>query len=212
VEAQVTKPPAGDFHMPLEETSVERFVPAGWKVSDQSQGDLNGDGIPDVLLGLDGLYKLKLVLLKGKNGNYHRVPADCVLSSRGIPTAMGGSVEVEINKGVLVISRDGGSSYWNATTWRFRFESSSQRFALIGKDDDSYNRITLRDGEFSSVNYLSGEMKVEKYHYKKDRRIVDSTRNSQVPKIKNTLRTLIMNYTTNVFLDSSVCYFWKRRY
>ena len=55
---------------------------------------------------------------------------------------MESQAEVKIEKGVIVVTQDHGSRDLTNTTYRFRYDSESQKFMLIGFDFSDADRLT----------------------------------------------------------------------
>lgn len=157
-----------------EGTSLENFVPKGWKVDFQVSGDLNSDGIPDIaailvedkpendLSGADeGPAHAFIVLLSADNGKFTLSGKnDKLLLCKGC----GGVkefVDIRIKKGVLVVSQMSGSREYAYTTWRFRYDPKMQRFVLIGRDNEEGDNATGEKTTESS-NYLTGVKTIQK--------------------------------------------------
>jgi len=155
-------------NLPREGTSLDDFVPKGWKVDLQVSGDLNGDGVPDIAAILiedkpdsdqsdadEGPAHAFIVLLGADNGKF-------VLSGKNTKLLQckgcGGIkefVDIRINKGVLVVYQMSGSRWYTYTTWRFRYDPKSLRFVLIGMDSEEGDNV-LNKKTIESSNYLTG--------------------------------------------------------
>lgn len=154
-------------------SAAKDFVPAGWKIEEQVTGDLNGDGLPDYALKLveDKPAKDKddiaterqralIIVLRNKEGKlWHTAITDSLLQCTRCGGAFYGVVEapanVTIEKGVLIIEQDHGSREMADLTYRFRYEPETKRFALIGFDYRTVDRLTT-DVITESTNYLTG--------------------------------------------------------
>lgn len=170
---------------PVPERAIiaEGFAPSGWTVESEAQGDLNGDGAPDLALVLrnrdprnvishDGLGEnpwdtnpRMLVVAFADGPEYRRVVVDTRLIPRSdSPTQMDvlGDVEApSIRRGALRVSvghwmSAGGWGAWRRT---FTFRLNGDRFQLIGFDDFDLHRGS---GEWTerSINYLTRRMSV----------------------------------------------------
>ena len=160
--------------IPAEAGSIDKFVPAGWKIEAQLTGDLNGDSVPDYALKLvedkpakdsDDVaterQRALLVVLQKEAGKLTRAAvADKLLQC----THCGGSfygvsespANVKIEKGgVIMVDQDHGSRNLANTTYRFRYDATSQQFILIGFDYADADRATASVIS-ESTNYLSG--------------------------------------------------------
>jgi hypothetical protein len=159
--------------IPAEAVDVKGFVPPGWKIEEAVKGDLNGDSVPDYALKLvedkpaktaddmaNDRERALVVALAGKDGRLTRAGvADKLLQCTTCGGAFYGVVEapagVTIEKGVLVVDQDHGSRDVTETTYRFRYEPSTGRFALIGFDLKDNDRLT-GTAVTESTNYLTG--------------------------------------------------------
>ncbi|MDT5060820.1 MAG: hypothetical protein QOH63_1279 [Acidobacteriota bacterium] len=159
--------------IPMEGNSVNDFVPPGWKLEEQVAGDLNGDSSPDYALKLvedkpaknaddtaSERQRALVIVLKNKAGKLSRAGvADKLLQCTTCGGAFYGVMEapanVKIEKGVLTVEQDHGSREMTDLTYRFRYEPGSNRFALIGFDITSHDRLTT-EVVSESTNYLTG--------------------------------------------------------
>jgi hypothetical protein len=175
---------------------VSKFAPSGWKIEEQVAGDLNGDGLPDYSLKLVEDKPAKdqddvateraralVVVLAGKNGKLTRAAvADKLLQCTRCGGAFYGVVEspadVKVEKGVIVVEQDHGSRELTNTAYRFRYDSETQRFVLIGFDYSDSDRATAQVVT-ESTNYLTGVRKVSR---DKGKRTLNSS--TQIPRKK----------------------------
>jgi hypothetical protein len=159
--------------IPREGMSAKDFVPRGWKVEEEIAGDLNGDSLPDLALKLvedkpakdkDGdateRQRALVIALRGNAGKLTRAAvADKLLQCTRCGGAFYGVVEapaeVTIEKGVLVVNQEHGSRDLTNTTYRFRYESDTGKFALIGFDLVDADRLTATVVS-ESTNYRTG--------------------------------------------------------
>jgi hypothetical protein len=159
--------------IPAEADNVKRFVPPGWQIEEQIAGDLNGDALPDIALKLvedkpatdkDGTaterQRALVIVLRNKDGKLSRAAvADKLLQCTRCGGAFYGVVEspanVKIEKGVIIVDQDHGSRNLTNTTYRFRYEPESGKFALIGFDLGDADRLTANVVS-ESTNYLTG--------------------------------------------------------
>lgn len=162
--------------VPAEGRSSKDFVPRGWKLEGEygeTAGDLNRDGAPDKVLRLvedvpverpDGVYNTRyraLVVLLGQPGGGFRRAAvatrllGCSLCAGALGDPEGGNIQVEIKGGVLSVNQSSGAREATDLTQLFRYDAASGRFALIGQDVVTFDR--LEGGtESVSTNYLTG--------------------------------------------------------
>lgn len=161
-------------NIPREGTSLNDFVPKGWKVEDQVSGDLNGDGVPDIVATLVedkpnndqsiddyGLQQAIIILLGADNGKFMLSGSnDKLLQCKGC----GGIKEIDdisIKKGVIIVFQMSGSREYTDATWRFRYDPKAARFVLIGMDSEEVDSGTGEKTTESS-NYLTGVKTIQK--------------------------------------------------
>lgn len=158
--------------VPAEGRALADFAPSGWKIEERAEGDLNRDGLTDAALRLiedlpverDGVwverFRALVVLFAKPGGGYGRAAVAtklvyCSTCAGMLGDPEGGNISLEIKNGVLNVMQLSGSREATDLTQRFRFEPSSRRFALVGQDVDTYDRL---NGERASesINYLTG--------------------------------------------------------
>ena len=156
-----------------EADSIEKFVPAGWKIEEQVRGDLNGDSIPDYAVKLvedkpgkdsDDVaterQRALVIVLRKEGGKLSRAAVAARLLQC---TRCGGSfygvsespANVQIDKGLIVVDQDHGSRNLTNTTYRFRYDAATQQFILIGFEYADADRATAQVIA-ESTNYLTG--------------------------------------------------------
>jgi hypothetical protein len=160
----------------VEGNTVQDFVPRGWKIEGQTDGDLNADSKPDTALkliedlpeeGADGAlnirYRALLVLLKTETGKLQRAGAGTrLLQCTGCGGMLGaGGGDIAIEKGVLVVYQLSGSRESTDLTQRFRYDPRLKRFVLIGEDVMETDRLT-GESTGESTNYLTGVKIIKK--------------------------------------------------
>lgn len=183
--------------VPAQGKAVENFVPKGWKIQDKVEGDINGDRGADTVLTLiqaggteiDRARAL-VVLVKQGNGQLQRLAVAnklllCSLCAGMLGGPDGAGANIEIKKGVIIVSQLSGSREARNRTHRFWIDKSSKRLVLIGKDIVDYDRAT-GDSTSTSSNYLTGQQIVEKAQAQK----VISTKKSTIPKTKQPIETV----------------------
>ncbi|HEX2205964.1 MAG TPA: hypothetical protein VHG91_21795 [Longimicrobium sp.] len=153
---------------PLEGAGPGAFVPGGWKVARTVEGHLNGDSIPDRVLhlvteetpddrtGTDAAPESQalVILLAKRGGGFRRGGVAGTLLQSGVPQY---SLDLRVQRGVLITEEDYGMSDVVQLRHRFRLDPASGRFVLIGRDTYSYQRPLSRDDTFrTSENYLTG--------------------------------------------------------
>lgn len=180
-------------NLPPEGKSLVDFVPEGWTVQDQVNGDLNGDGVSDIAAilvqskpdsGEDELQRALIVLL-GRDKEERFLLAgtnDKIINCKGC----GGVKEmvgVSIKKGVLLVEQMSGSREFANETWRFRYDPQTQRFVMIGHDLETGDGMR-GTGTIVSSNYLTGRKITETYRYDKsgEHKIAISTKKAEAPR------------------------------
>lgn len=156
--------------IPATGAKVGDFVPKGWKIEGQIKGDVNADGVSDVLIKLiedkpkkedelvDRSRVLVVVVADGKGGWRNAAVADKLLQCTSCGGAFYGVADapanVSIEKGVIVVNQDRGSRWVTETTYRFRYDEQPSMFILIGFDYARRDRA-VGDVSTESTNYLT---------------------------------------------------------
>lgn len=171
--------------VPAEGQSAREFIPRGWTLEEQIEGDLNGDRRADAALKLiedlpaeaaDGTWNTRhralVILFKRADGGYARAAVAtkllyCSLCGGALSDPSGGNVSVEIKNGVLNVAQLSGSRVATDLTQRFRYDARAARFVLIGEDVENYDRA-VGDGTATSTNYLTGVQTIKKTRVLKD--------------------------------------------
>lgn len=150
---------------PTLEDGEKSFVPKGWKAKDKMTGDLNGDSISDTVLQIlnenadGGDYdRSLLILFKDKNGKFTKAAEGKKVIRCSSCGGMlgGGTADIKIENGILIISQLYGSREATDYLHRFRYEPSTKKFLLIGEDISNYDRATGAS-EMTSTNYLTNK-------------------------------------------------------
>jgi hypothetical protein len=167
------------------EETFSKWIPPMWKLIDREIGDLNRDGIEDVILVIEetnpdnfkknsgsgpsilNLNPRRLIVLLGSPSGFKElIRRDALLPSEhvedmgclGDPLANGG---VAIERGNLTINlqdwRSCGS--YGVVNEKFTFRLQGTRFQLIGYDRSESSRSTGERSEYST-NYLTGKIKI----------------------------------------------------
>jgi hypothetical protein len=174
-------PPHVTFpNLPASAAKVEGFVPAGWAIESRVDGDLNGDGVPDVALvlrdqdptnvlgsddtpdpdGFDTNPRLLAVLFQQPKGGYALAIANHTLIPRpdnpNQDDVLGEGGGIAIAKGKLTLRMRlfmtmGG---WTAGKIQYVFRFQDGAFMVIGYDSDMLQRNTGEETAVS-VNYLN---------------------------------------------------------
>ncbi|OSZ78579.1 hypothetical protein CAP35_10110 [Chitinophagaceae bacterium IBVUCB1] len=176
----VTATARNDFKslVPRTGKALSDFIPKGYDTLDAGQsvarGDLNKDGLEDVVLVLknieqenpdnlnDDADRPLIVLFRESSGYRLASIAMNVVMCKGCGGAFGDPfVGVVIEKNILTISHYGGSAWrWSFDT-KFRYQNND--FYLIGKTYDSFwinsPCETIGDGarDYYDINFLTGD-------------------------------------------------------
>ncbi len=170
--------------IPVQAKAVGGFVPRGWVVESTSRGDLNKDGVPDLLLvlrqadpgnvvandpaspgteGLDTNPRILVVAFARSAGGFTRILANHDFIPRhDSPTLDDPFASAAIVKGTLRV----GLHFWaNAGSWStsdstFTFRYQDGAFRLIGYDDVSSARNTGKT-QIVSINFLTRKARIE---------------------------------------------------
>lgn len=169
-EAQISlKPDVAIRTIQVEGKTKESFVPQGWEIVSEAEGDLNGDKMSDaaITLGLNEDTKEMLdnsesscqsppyivVVLFAKAGGYKRFAANGKLYPPSCEDAL---PNLSIKNGVLTVNHNWRDGWALDTTFRFRFDATENRMMLIGYDFENYSRSNIYEGSKRSENYLTG--------------------------------------------------------
>jgi hypothetical protein len=161
--------------------AAQTYLPAGSKLVKVARGDLNADGITDLIFvgeatdpkkitkrddgfELNSNMRTIVVLLAEKQG-YRKVGE----SAKFIPPAytlefdnyLDRFADIGIEKGVLLVKFDwfASAGTWGVSNETFKFRFEQGRMRLVGSDEASYTR-NEGDMTLASTNYLTGKRKV----------------------------------------------------
>lgn len=170
----------------------EDFVPPGWKIARRIAGDLNGDGRPDQVLQLvttttpevgsdtDAAPEAQALLILFADGaRFVREGLASKLLKSIVPQY---NLDLKVTNGVLVVQQDYGMNDVTSLTHRFRFDSQTGRFRLLGRDAYSYTRPLSADTVKTSDNYLTGVRLITTGHFRRGAgEISETTKREQIP-------------------------------
>jgi hypothetical protein len=153
--------------------SAEAFVPSGWKIMAQAEGDLNKDGIPDAALVLRESAEEKegadtadmkriLVILFGASSGGYKLSAtskEAVLCKDCGGVFGDPFVGIKIVRGVIVIDHYGGSRNRWGYTHRWRYQDGD--WFLVGLTSRQED-ILEGTSEVTDINLITGNRIVEK--------------------------------------------------
>lgn len=203
-EEEEAVPPVTFPAIPAQAQTQADLVPKGWTVETESRGDLNGDGVPDLMLvlhmtdprnvvthtgfgarELDTNPRLLVAAFADKESKgYSLALADHTLIPRHTNPLMDDPLsDAAIARGTIQVSlgfwMSAGTWYTSQTRFTFRYQDGC--FKLIGYDSTESKRNT---GETStiSLNYLTKKAKITKGNMEDDRTSV-SWKTVRVPKL-----------------------------
>ena len=163
--------------MPLNGRTAEDFAPRYWKITDESTGDLNNDGLPDKVVAfvIDADKTQGLEILKDPQGVFNNLPSPSLITVllatkdggfRRLATNSRLKPEMEfstqfrfgIKNGVLGVDEEYSSSNdANRVAFRYRYNAVSDALMLIGFEFEYYTRDRSGNSVTTSENYLTGD-------------------------------------------------------
>ena len=155
--------------VPATAKTLGAFVPKGWIIEQQIIGNVGGDGDTFIALKLiedkpltETRNRAMVIALKDDKGDLKNAGvAGKLLQCPGCGGAFYGIMDAPADvkvgdKGVITITQDGGSRWVWTETYKFRFDTASGKFQLIGFDYAVRDRNTGQvDSE--STNYITGD-------------------------------------------------------
>jgi len=207
-DGQETRRFMNPSNVPMEGASPTDFVPGGWRIEKQIEGDLNGDSKPDVVLELieslaptrgdapNERYRALFILMRTETGKLSRIAvADrllrCSTCFGMLAGPEGGEPDIKILRGVIIINHLWGSRESVESTLRFRYDSQLKRVVLIGEDIKTRDRL-LGTTISESSNYLTGVKITEGKCYDERRKQVVNIppKRESIPMIKKFLEEI----------------------
>jgi len=166
--------------LPAQAPSIEAFVPAGWKILQRADGDLDGDGRPDAAFVLENsqqpdpgfgdeeegwqTFWPRIVAVVLAEGEGYRLQSS---NARFVPAWTQSNFDDVMEDGSLSIAQgvlsvrfrqfaSAGSWWAGQTTFKFRLQADEM--ALIGMDRESMHRASMEYSNLS-MNFLSHRAK-----------------------------------------------------
>lgn len=158
------------------------FIPKGWKIMGEAEGDLNGDkrkdtvlvikgGDPKFITNHDGLGESPfdtnpriLAILFWENDKYKLIgQSNSFIAMADFPTMSEPFQTVKITNGVLQLDFEmflsaGG---WGMSNQNYKFRYQNGKFELIGADKTDIQRNS-GEMESRSYNFVTGKVKITK--------------------------------------------------
>jgi hypothetical protein len=166
VDAESSAMPA----IPLKAATAAALVPKGWALETTAQADLNQDGRKDLALVItkkgaradnpdfEVTRRLLVLALRQKDGTLERsaVSDSAVLNSDEGGVWGDPFVEIQFERGALVIRHYGGSNWRWRTTARYRFQDG--HWMLIGRTDENTFNGDAEYRDDADHNLSSGQV------------------------------------------------------
>lgn len=164
--------------IPISGKLIKDFIPKEYEIKDSVSGDLNKDGLKDIVLVMNHMQedtfqmgeepkRLLLVLFRNKIGFTLRAKSSEVLMCVHCGGIFGDPYEsVEISKGVISVRHYAGSAWRWLEVRKFRYQNIG--FYLIGSTSDYYWNASDCDGigvgeagrKYKDINYVTGDEEV----------------------------------------------------
>jgi hypothetical protein len=172
-------PPVEIPKLPSTGANAQAFAPKGWIVEQQATGDLNGDGLPDLVFvlhdtdprnvienhfmgppELDTNPRILGVAFAVPSGGYTLAAQNSTLITRWTVPNMEDYFEeggIDIKRGAFQVSLHyfANAGGWDMGGKTFTFRWQHGRFELIGFENDNFKRNTGESSK-TSLNYSTG--------------------------------------------------------
>lgn len=143
-----------EFWMPSDQDLLAD-LPEGAHLEVRRNGDINGDGIPDVAF-VGGNEKARWLVVKIGYKDELDWGFEPASVNRQLDPYPLGSASLSVKKNVLVVEDLTGGTTATMATYRYRWEPASKRMRLIGLDATTYSRTNSHDSIETSWNLLTG--------------------------------------------------------
>lgn len=142
-------------------------LPEGARLETRRNGDINGDGIPDVAFvgGNDDARWLVVKIGYKDELDWGFEPASV---NKGLDPYPLGAASLSVKKNVLLVGDLTGGTTATMATYRYRWDPNVKRMRLIGLDATTYSRTNNHDSIETSWNLLTGAHKVVRGILNKD--------------------------------------------
>jgi len=180
--AQELKIPKAHYPtLPKSGSTVDDFVPKGWKIEMQAKGDLNSDGLEDVVFllqednpknivknsgsGEDILNtnpRILAIIFAESNERYSLALSNRTFIPRYTNPLISDYIEsgaISVGKNVLLLNFSFPLIGASVANYGFTFRWQNNRFELIGYDSTETNRASL-DTTDISINYSTRKAKI----------------------------------------------------
>jgi len=172
--------------IPVRAQTKADFVPKGWIIEEEGNGDLNGDGIPDLMLvlhmndprnviknsDLNTNPRMLVIAFADKATNkYSLALANHTLIPRNDSPVMEDYFnDAKIIKGTIQVSLVESSNVgsWSTSNTKFTFKYLDGCFKLIGYDSMETQRNTGETNDVS-INYLTRKAKIARGNMENDK-------------------------------------------
>jgi hypothetical protein len=176
--------------LPNNGETLENLIPNNWKLLDSTSGDLNKDGISDLVFAIQKTDRKNIELNDGlgtdtvdlnprilaiyfgtkTEGFNKKIVSEHFIILRDSPTMDEPFEGFSINKnGILDINFrfwfSAGS--WSMSNHKYRFRFQNNEFVLIGYDSNEAHRASGETTDYS-INFLTKKMKISKGNFSND--------------------------------------------
>lgn len=130
-------------------------LPAAARLGTRRDGDINGDGTPDVAFVGGNDDARWLVVKIGYRDELESGYEPASINKRLDPHPLG-AASLSVKKNVLLVEDLTGGTTATSAKYRYRWDPTQKRMRLIGLDATSYSRTNSHDSVETSWNLLTG--------------------------------------------------------